>query len=66
MDSSRHSARDVRLTESKPALRVRTRWRERFRSRLFLTVMVLLWVVVLLCIVWWAMSDGVDVWPDWR
>ncbi|MEX2138666.1 MAG: hypothetical protein WD894_05355 [Pirellulales bacterium] len=63
MNGNGHTARQVRLTENKPALRTRTGWRERFRPRVAFAVMVLLWIAVLLSVLWWAMSGGVAVWP---
>jgi hypothetical protein len=63
MDGNNHNGGNVRGTEQKSAMRVRTGWSERFSSRFLLTIMVLLWVVFLLSMVWWAMSGGVAVWP---
>ena len=51
------------MTEDKPAMRMRTGWRERFTPRVAFAVMVLLGVVFLLSILWWALSGGVSVWP---
>ena len=63
MNGHGRTARQVRFTQNKPAMRLRTGWRERFRSRVAFAVMMLLWVVVLLIVLWWAISGGVSVWP---